>query len=109
MEIIKFYSDEKQECHAIVGMLFFIMLSSSKCDKPPLAEVFYGILVKNYSSDTIYSGLGWGYRFPQYPDTSLPDSKPNMISIPAQLDIAEQADPRRRPTNLISRVPVRIV
>lgn len=74
---------KKNNIFTMIGTVLFIALSATKCDKPPLVERFYHIAVLNNSSDTIYSDLGWGGKLNQYPDTTLPNSKPALVEIPA--------------------------
>ncbi len=74
---------KQKNIYMMIIVLFPIALSALKCDKAPFVERFYGIIIENHTLDTIYSGLGWGGNFHQYPDTTLPDSKPALVNIPA--------------------------
>lgn len=64
-----------------IAVLGVVVLSAAKCNKLPFVDRFYDIAVLNNSFDTIYSGLGLGSSFHQYPDTTLPTNKPALSNI----------------------------
>lgn len=55
-----------------------IVLCANACEKPPFVDKFYRIIVTNNSSAEIRILLADEYPATQYPDTTLPASKPAL-------------------------------
>jgi len=71
----------KKNAFTIMGILFFMTLLASKCDKPPLAEVFYDITIINNSGDSVCALFFDKHSTTQYPDTVLPIERPVLFLI----------------------------
>lgn len=65
----------------IAILLSMLMASCSSCKKFSLVERFYDIIVTNNSPIPIRVYLADELAYKQYPDTTLPDSKPALRKI----------------------------
>ncbi|MGG7035114.1 MAG: hypothetical protein ACI7YS_07970 [Flavobacterium sp.] len=66
----------------IIAVLSVMVLCSNSCEKPPFVEKFYGVMVTNNSSAEIRVLLADEHAAKQYPDTTLPASKPALQKAP---------------------------
>lgn len=66
----------------IIVLLCVIMLCSNSCEKPPFVDYFYDIIVTNSSRSDIRVYLADEFASKQYPDTTLPNSKPALQKAP---------------------------
>jgi len=65
----------------VLILLLFLCLNS--CVKPPFVDKFHAITVINNSSEDVYVHRADLNAEKQYPDTSLPASKPALLKMPA--------------------------
>lgn len=64
----------------LIPILFIgLFLISGSCEKNPFVETFYTITIINSSSQSIYFLSYDKFSEIQYPDTTLPAQKPNVI------------------------------
>lgn len=63
---------------SIIAILSAVVLCSNSCENPPLVDRFYTITVTNNSPSEIRVYLADEYATKQYPDTTLPNTKPAL-------------------------------
>ena len=67
----------------IIAVLSVMVLCSNSCEEPPFfVEKFYAVMVTNNSSAEIRVLLADEHAATQYPDTTLPASKPALQKAP---------------------------